>query len=168
MWIGLNLSCRSCWQLKGANSALQTSSSSPRCFKTWHQPNEGGKVPDQTCILATLSIPANLGSSWSTLQPSLVNLTTLVNLWALASSGEPWWTLVSLSKLWWTLEHLGSQPGCSIVASLWRRSERRATRSIPWKIDGLRHSSVYHLKKCQINISAPTSEAKLHELLYRP
>ena len=51
---------------------------------------------DETCILATLSIPANLWSSWSTLQPSLVNLSSTLQD---ALLDNPWWTL--LNNPWW-------------------------------------------------------------------
>ena len=109
-------------KLKGATSAVQVSSSSPRCFKTWTQLNWTGagltkpnwigkqkaklglKKLRQTCILATLSIPTNLGSSWSTLQPSLVNLSTLVRF------DHLWWDLVRFDEIWWDVVSLG-EPG---------------------------------------------------------
>ena len=114
-------------QLRDSTSALQVSSSSPRCFKTWTQLNwteldwTGPKTKpnqinlDETCILATLSIPANLGSSWSTLQPSLVNLSSTLQG---ALLDNPWWTLVDnpwwtlLDNPWWTLvDNPWWQPG---------------------------------------------------------
>ena len=56
----------------------------------------GLKKLRQTCILATLSIPANLWSSWSTLQPSLVNLSSTLQG---ALLDNPWRTLVN--NPWW-------------------------------------------------------------------
>ena len=126
-------------KLKGHTSAVQVSSSSPRCFKTWTQlnwtgagltkPNWIGKQKKwagtkldlkklrQTCILATLSIPTNLGSSWSTLQPSLVNLSTLVRF------DHLWWDLVRFGEIWWELVRCGEplrtwEP--SLVAREWQ------------------------------------------------
>ena len=141
-------------KLKGNTSAVQVSSSSPRCFKTWTQlnwtgagltkPNWIGKQkkmsrnkigfeeaeanlhpgnvehPDQPWLQlvhppALLGEPEHLGQIWS----------------SLLSFGEIWWDLVRFCEMWWALENLGTQPGCSRVARRCRRSERRATRSIP-------------------------------------
>ena len=117
---------------------------------------------EKTCILATLSIPSNLGSSSSTNQPSSVNLGGWVLDirfvdWLIISvdnlggscygSWSSFWLVhCSIQKPWhptrqilsfhfycFTFQNLGTHPGCSRVATLWRRSERRATRSIPCK-----------------------------------